>query len=44
LMISAPRSPRYCAQSGPARTFERSRTLTPSRGFATTSLLRLRFV
>src|SRR5215468_7758412 len=40
LMTSAPRSPRYCAQSGPARTFERSRTLIPTRGFDTTCLLR----
>src|SRR6516225_3069125 len=36
LITSAPRSPRYCAHSGPARTFDRSRTLTPSRGLATT--------
>src|SRR5262249_43923070 len=35
LMTSAPRSPRYCAQSGPARTFERSSTLMPSSGLAT---------
>src|SRR5579883_3444896 len=31
-MTSAPRSPRNMVQKGPARTRERSRTRTPSRG------------
>src|SRR5579884_3391865 len=39
LITSAPRSPRYCAQSGPASTFDRSRTLMPSRGLDTIFLL-----
>src|ERR1700738_5148649 len=38
LMMSAPRSPRYCAHRGPARTFDRSRTRMPARGFDTAFL------
>ena len=38
LMMSAPRSPRYWAHSGPARTFDRSRTRMPARGFDTVFL------
>src|SRR5882757_8434550 len=38
LMMSAPRSPRYWAQSGPAKTFDRSRTRMPVRGFDTVVL------
>src|ERR1700730_8626606 len=38
LMISAPRSPRYWAHSGPAHTFDRSRTRLPVRGFDTAVL------
>src|SRR5256885_14511828 len=38
LMISAPRSPRYCAHNGPAKTFDRSRTRMPVRGFDTVVL------
>src|SRR5439155_323199 len=39
LMMSAPRSPRYWAHKGPARTFERSRTRMPVRGFDTAKVL-----
>src|SRR5882762_2103096 len=39
LMMSAPRSPRYWAHSGPARTFDRSRMRMPVRGFWDTALL-----
>src|ERR1700737_1265052 len=38
LMMSAPRSPRYWAHSGPAKTFDRSRTRMPVRGFDTAVL------
>src|SRR5438445_2927711 len=38
LMMSAPRSPRYWAHKGPAKTFDRSRTRTPVRGFDTAVL------
>src|SRR2546430_13984563 len=38
LMMSAPRSPRYWAHRGPAKTFDRSRTRTPVRDFDTAVL------
>src|SRR5437879_1351680 len=38
LMMSAPRSPRYWAHNGPAKTFDRSRTRMPVRGFDTAVL------
>src|SRR5690606_29274404 len=33
LITSAPMSPRYWAQSGPASTLERSRTFSPDKGW-----------
>ena len=40
LITSAPKSPRYCAHSGPARTLVKSTTFTPSNGFTSVSLAR----